>query len=63
MGALNKYIVHLHYSGMNTYFIEAGSEDEAAEIAQDKWLKDDYGENTGGEFEDIDSLEAQLIVE
>lgn len=48
-----KFDVKIHYSGFNTYLVEAADEATAEEIARKRYMNGDNGEDTASETEDI----------
>ena len=58
---MNNYIVSLHYSGFNTYFVAAENEEHARKLAHDLYLEGDNGDQTGVEEENVTEINAELI--
>lgn len=58
-----KYEVSVVYRGNCTYIVETVDEDTAKDKARSLYVNGDDGENTGAEFEEVESIKAEEVME
>ena len=56
-----KYEVGVCYEGVSTYFVDAGSDEEAAELGRARYRNGAPEEATGSEYEEIVGVSTQII--
>ncbi len=56
-----KFTVSIVYSGSSTFVVDAESSEQAAEFAADRYRNGEEGVQTGGDFEEITSINAESL--
>jgi hypothetical protein len=56
-----RYEVRVRYQGVSTYFVEANSDEEAAELARARYRNGEPDEATGSEYEEIVGADVRPI--